>query len=261
MGGGCIDDVMGIMGAWVYDNCPTLTNPTQADVLDDLFPFDGLGDDHGDACDRDADGDGVCDNGTQGAGGLTCTGTDADDDGDGYSEDAESGTAVCAGMVNDDDSDDALVNDGCPAVGPAEAVCTGLADEDGDGRINDGCAQAGTYAEGAFKIGTGAMARCGAGSAVNPSPSWPADFVSEGTPDSTDRITITDVTSFLAPIRRLDTSPGDTDFIARWDLVPGRTFTEWIAIDDLTSLIAGDTGFPTMFGGNRALSGPACTGG
>ncbi len=236
-----IPDVMGIMGAWVYDNCPTLTNPTQADILDDGYPGNGVGDDFGDACDADADGDGMCNTtGVQGPGGATCAGTDAEDDGDGYGDDAEAGTPVCTGSVNDDNTDDAVVNDGCPGGPP----------------------QAGTYSEGAFNIGTGALARCGAGSAVNPSPSWPSDFVSGGIPISTDKVTITDLTSFIAPMRRLDTSPGAANFSARWDLVPGRgLFTQWIGINDLTALIAGATGYPAMFGGNRALNlTTVCTG-
>jgi hypothetical protein len=260
-----IPDVMGIMGAWVYDNCPNLTNPTQADILDDGFPGDGIGDDYGDACDADADGDGVCNAGAQGPGGATCTGTDPDDDGDGYSEDAESGTPVCAGNVNDDnnpiDAGDTVTNDGCPAVGQAESACTGTVDDDGDTLVNDGCPSFGTYSEAQFNLGTGGMARCGAGNAVNPSPSWPSDFVSGGIPLSTDKVTILDLTSFVAPARRLDTVPGNANFNMRWDLVPGRgIFTNWININDLTALIAGPSGFPTMFGGARALNGATCTG-
>jgi hypothetical protein len=38
----CLDDVMGIMGAWLYDNCPNVVNVTQADGDSDLI---------GDACD------------------------------------------------------------------------------------------------------------------------------------------------------------------------------------------------------------------
>jgi len=38
-----------------------------------------------------------------------------------------------------DDDSDGSVNDGCPALGPAEATCTGAVDEDADGHVNDGC--------------------------------------------------------------------------------------------------------------------------
>ncbi len=72
---------------------------------------------------------------------------------------------------------------------------------------------------------------------------------------------MTDITSFLAPVRRLGTSPGDADFSSRWDLVPGPgIFSHWININDLTALIAGPTGFPPMFGGAKAFNGPTCTG-
>jgi hypothetical protein len=96
---------------------------------------------------------------------------------------------------------------------------------------------------------------------VNPSPSWPSDFVSGSTPDSTDTVNILDLTTLIAPTRRLDTSPGNPNFASRYDLQPGRgTFTEWINITDLTAMFSGNSGFPHMFGGAKAFSGPLCTG-
>jgi hypothetical protein len=44
---------------------------------------------------------------------------------------------------------------------------------------------------------------------------WASDFLSGQIPNSTNRITISDLTSFLAPVRRLDTSPPDADFSSR----------------------------------------------
>lgn len=183
-----------------------------------------------------------------------------DADGDGYSNVLESGEPVCLGSANDDNFDDALVNDGCSAVGAAEVDCTDSVDDDGDTIVNDGCPQVGNLSEGAFNIGTDPNGRCSEGVEPGPSPEWPSDLVSGGIPDSTDAITITDLTSFLAPARRLDTSPGDAGFDARWDLTPGRgIFANWIVINDLTALIAGTSGNPPMFGGERAFSGPMCT--
>jgi hypothetical protein len=50
----------------------------------------------------------------------------------------ESG-AACANAVDDDG--DGMINDGCPAVGPAESgtQCANAADDDTDGSVNDGC--------------------------------------------------------------------------------------------------------------------------
>jgi len=85
---------------------------------------------------------------------------------------------------------------------------------------------------------------------------WPADFVSGGIPDSTNYITITDLTSFIAPVRHFNTSPNETGFDLRWDIDPGRgLFNEDINITDLTSLIVVA---PPMLGGTRAFNGPVC---
>jgi hypothetical protein len=128
--------------------------------------------------------------------------------------------------------------------------------------VNDGCPQVGTsYSEAQFKIGTNGLARCSVGSAVNPSPSWPSDFVSASTPNSTDKVNILDLSSFLAPIRYLDSSPGNPAFNARWDISPGKgVFGNFINVSDLSTLIAGSSGFPPMFGGAKAFGGPLCTG-
>ncbi|MDO8615357.1 MAG: thrombospondin type 3 repeat-containing protein [Dehalococcoidia bacterium] len=52
---------------------------------------------------------------------------------------------VCANEVNDDSPADALVNDGCPFVGPPEAGadCADVQDDDGDFLVNDGCPASG----------------------------------------------------------------------------------------------------------------------
>jgi Tol biopolymer transport system component len=186
---------------------------------------------------------------------------DMDDDSDGYTDVDENGKPVCLGSVNDDNFDDGSANDGCPADGASELSCAGAIDDDSDTLVNDGCPQAGTLSEAAYNLGTSVLGPCSLGSAPSPSPSWPSDLVSAGVPNSTDKVTITDLTSFLAPARRLDSSPGSVDFSSRWDLVPGRgLFVTWIAINDLTALLAGSSGYPPMFGGVRAFNGPICSG-
>ena len=91
---------------------------------------------------------------------------------------------------------------------------------------------------------------------------WPSDLDSKTIlPNSIDRISITDITAFLAPTPRLVSSPGDANYSPRFDLIAGFTapFPTWIAINDLTALIAGPPGSPPMFGGAKAFGGPACT--
>ena len=157
---------------------------------------------------------------------------DTEDDGDAYTDVVEAGAPLCGNGRNDDSFDDSTLDDGCPG-GPA---ATGL------------------FSEGQFRIGTNPLDHCGLDA-------WPSDFVSGGVPDSTNRITLTDITSFVAPAssRRLDTSPWHANYNRRWDLLPGPgLFANWININDLTALVAGPTAYPPMLGGQRALNGPAC---
>ena len=91
---------------------------------------------------------------------AVCVGA-ADTDSDGYCDDTEdalgspddngfeSGAECldyedpsCVNASNDDVADDGdtpRVNDGCPAKGAEETICTGSDDVDGDTRVNDGC--------------------------------------------------------------------------------------------------------------------------
>lgn len=132
----------------------------------------------------------------------------------------------------------------CPAAG-----CEDI-DSDGDGFVD----------EVERHVGTDALGRCELGAVPTRSTDWPSDFISGGVPNSTDKIVVTDLTSFLAPTRRLDTSPSNPNFNVRWDLVPGPgLFGNWINVADLTALIAGASGFPPMFSGAKAFNGPACT--
>lgn len=117
---------------------------------------------------------------------------------------------------------------------------TDVSDLDGDGYG----AAAETY------IGTGSNDPCGYDG-------WPSNVYDGGA--SMNKLDVQDLTSFLAPVRRLGSSPPALAYSPRWDLVPGSTppFSSFINTLDMTALIAGDSGFPPMFSGQRAL-GQTC---
>jgi hypothetical protein len=77
--------------------------------------------------------------------------------------------------------------------------------------------------------------------------------------DSTLKITVTDLASFIGPIRYLGTNVGTRAGDIRWDLAPGKgIFGTDVNIVDLTALTAVTTGYPPMLAGARAFNGPAC---
>jgi CSLREA domain-containing protein len=172
---------------------------------------------------------------------LPATAVDADCDGDGYLGLNENGAPACTNDLSDDVRDDSTVNDGCPAVGPAEggAGCSDSSDSDADGKVNDGCPQVGSVSEGLLQIGTSDQDPCGL-------TGWPNNLIDPiGQPAN--HADIYDILSFVAPERHLDTNPGNTFFHPRWDLLPGPgTFTDWINIQDLLAIIGGTTGAPPM---------------
>ena len=161
----------------------------------------------------------------------TADAQDTDDDGDGFSDLAEAGSPLCGDSRNEDHLDDPWVDDGCPNVFPYEGI----------------------FSEAAFRIGTSPLDACG-------TDGWPLDLVSGGFPDSTNKVNLADLISFVAPERHFGASPGDPGFSSRWDLQPGRgLFATWINITDLTGMLSGPTGSPPMLGGMRAFGGPACS--
>jgi hypothetical protein len=125
---------------------------------------------------------------------------------------------------------------GAPTPGPEP---TPLADSDLDGD--------GWNYESELFIGTDPAVSCGGGA-------WPADlFVPESQPEPASKLDIQDILSFVAPFRRMDSAPGDPFFDRRWDLMQTGGLGNAINIQDLTALIAGPTGYPPMFGGQRAF--------
>lgn len=108
-------------------------------------------------------------------------------------------------------------------------------------------------------IGTSPTDSCGepdTGKPGSPSRSWAADLASTGA--SANRIDVTDISSFITPLRRLGTSPGDAAFDVRWDIVPGYNgLTDQINMLDLTQMVIFTV---PNFGNQRAFGGQACTG-
>jgi hypothetical protein len=97
-------------------------------------------------------------------------------------------------------------------------------------------------------IGTRADKPCGV--------DWPSNLDNSGT--SFNKLDVQDLVSFVAPVRRLDSSPPSSAYHPRWDLLPGRgALAFWINIQDLTSLLGGPTGNPPMFSNTRAF-GKVC---
>ena len=131
-----------------------------------------------------------------------------------------------------------------------------LADDDGDTLVNealppgseiydcDGDGYAGTREANAT---TSDQDPCGGSG-------WPSDLLPGGLFPNT--LTVQDVGSFVTPVRRLGTSLGDTNFSARWDLVPGSVVGATINVQDIVATTLGTTGYPPMFGGQRAFGRP-----
>jgi hypothetical protein len=140
--------------------------------------------------------------------------------------------------------DTAADDDGDGSFGEALPGAAVAFDCDGDGYTGE--AEASIF----FPIGARDQDQCGIDG-------WPSNLRDNPVPplDSVNTVDILDVTSFLAPVRVLDTSPDDVGvFDPRWDLVPGAgTFVDYINIQDITALFSGTPGFPPMFGGVRAF--------
>ena len=80
--------------------------------------------------------------------------------------------------------------------------------------------------------------------------------MSQGT--STNKLDISDLAGFVAPLRRLGTSPGHPNYDKRWDIVPGAAVGAHINLTDVAALLSGPTAYPPMFSGARAY-GQTCS--
>jgi hypothetical protein len=245
------------------DNCPTVYNPNQSDLDSDGF---------GDLCDVDLDNDLIC-NPSSAPVAPGCTGsdncpsnynpdqTDADGDGlgdvcdndpdaDGYLEPFDNCPATYnpgqedndldgMGDACDPDDDDDNVADGsdnCPltpntdqANWDADALGDACDDGDGDGFTDEVEAH----------VGTDPSQPCG-------TDGWPADLHGEGW--SANRVDIQDITNFLVPDMRLNTSPGDPTYSIRHDLRPGSggVLSKEVNIQDIIAILIAR---PDMLGG------------
>ncbi len=218
---------------FIGDHCEDPDADTVFDLTDNcpdtanVDQDDADGDGDGDACDPDDDNDGSIDTIDQ----VACGGDPFDG-----SKVPERIDGVYAGQ---DDDADTLVDEPLPP-GSQNLDCDG---DNYTGSVEDHVFDPLTQRD---------QDPCG-------TDAWPADFVS-GTPlNSTNRVNLPDLQSYILPTRRLTTSPGDTDFNVRWDLVPGATFpfAKHINLADMQRLAIFT--LPPMFGGGtRAFNGPFC---
>jgi len=174
---------------------------------------------------------------------LVANATQADPDADGIGSACDTVDTVPDGHLHEVCST-ANVNVGAAGTPPTLTCPEYALDMDSDGFVR-------TVEE---WVGTGAQDSCG-------NDGWPADLDSTGM--STNDIDVLDITSFLAPVRYLGTSPGDPLYDSptvgagkRWDLSPGAgVFTKHINVQDLIQLVIL---YAPMQEGARSLNGPPC---
>ena len=242
----------------ITDNCPDTANPGQqnavhpgtalGDHCEDPEP-DGVfdisdncpdtvnpgqentdGDGLGDACDCDDDNDAICDTEEQ-----TC-GADPLN----ASKRPERLDGPFAGVSDDGDADvDEALTPGSEGY-----------DCDGDGYI--GTDEAWVFATGASTAPD--QDSCG-------NNGWPSDLYSSGM--SANLIDNQDAGSFVAPVPRIYTSPGDPFYSVRWDLKPGPNFPfpGHITPQDIGVIFTGTQAYPPMLGGTTpafGAPGPVC---
>jgi len=260
-GDGCPDsdnDLDGVLdaadqGQMCFDPNASLFCPIQTcrNVAEDFDAFKDL-----DGCpEPDNDNDGFADASDQCPGANLHTGVDGmlgspeddnhngklDPGGAGLGEDSGGSGGDGNGVLTTDDVFQLMFEDYDTVLD-----IDGCHDSPGDDRDGDGY----TDEDEVLKIGTLAEYPCG----IN---GWPSNLFDGGA--SANRLTIQDVTSFVAPVRHFDSNPGDEPlYNPRWDIRPGAgALPKWINIQDVLQLVAGPSGNPPMMGGARAF-GQSC---
>jgi hypothetical protein len=224
-------------GQMCYDaagtlSCPVFDCRNIAEDYDGFKDSDGCPDPDNDNDGR-ADGDDRCDGTDAQAGPDGMLGSPEDKNHNGVLDPGEDMEPFDGQLTTDDielvfeDIDGVLDDDGCYDFPRG--------DLDGDGFSNE--------AE-ALGIGTRADRACGDG--------WPSNLVNASF--SFNKLDIVDLASYIAPVRRFQTSPGDANFDVRWDLQPGSAIGEQINIADIGATISGPSGYPPMFNGQRAFN-------
>ncbi len=201
---------------------------------------------------------------------LTNTGT-GDHDGDGFLNREDNCPLVANGLAQDSQAD--------PDGDGIGSVCDTVVTQP-DGHLHEVCVTAnvsvgsgGTPATPACPefvldmdndgfvrateehVGTDVADPCANPSGTSPpySTAWPADLRADGI--SANKVDILDLSSFIAPVRRLNTDPGNPNYNVRWDIVPGSTFGADINLMDLAHLTLI---YPPMLEGAKAFNGPPC---
>jgi hypothetical protein len=189
----------------------------------------------------------------------------------------QTSATVCVCATPDQDMDGVIDETPCgssptdPALRPERIDPPFLGvDDDGDGQVDeplppgalnydcDGDGYRGSAENNVYAPNTrGDQDACGSDSSPHQSPptpiGWPADI--KGGSFSGDRLDVADLASFVTPVRRINTSPGDPGFDVRWDVVPGSTFGKVINLQDLASI---NVLLPPMLGTQRAFNGQLC---